>query len=47
MPVLVGSGSLYIVDKSLGYGVGEIGHILLSLLDTVYMPAGETCDLGV
>ena len=34
MPVLVNRGSLYSVDKSLGYVVGEIGHMFLSLLDT-------------
>ena len=36
LPVLVGRGSLYSVDKSLGYGVGKIGHMFLRLLDTEY-----------
>ena len=34
MSVLVDRGSMYSVDKSLGYVVGEIGHMFLSLLDT-------------
>ena len=47
MSVLVGRGSLYSVDKSLGYVVAGIGHIdsgslsqFLSLLDTEYSMAG-------
>ena len=47
MSVLVGRGSLYSVDKSLGYVVAKIGHInsgsllqFLSLLDTEYSMAG-------